>query len=237
MLEHLDDPCFVEVELAGCTRVVVVERTRGDSIHAVTVDDLVRLLEHVDPSHIEGLDLFILRQPTRKQETIESVWGRLAYYLEIGRHVGAALVLEAVTSTTRITFQRKLSRDRAAELSRLRDEGVEVRTHRRGFEALADVSTERETQLYRTVLHEIGHYVDYIEQVGDDLSLDEWSAAWDRNWLRPTSEREVFAHAYAHRHASELRDRGLIPFDRLDAVERLIELGLRPSDFFIEPPG
>ncbi|MDD9947009.1 MAG: hypothetical protein OXU20_38555, partial [Myxococcales bacterium] len=60
-------------------------------------------------------------------------------------------------------------------------------------------TTVRNTQLYRTLPHEVGHYVQYHQDVesraGDDL--DEWGRLNDAYFSRPQREREDFAHRYA----------------------------------------
>jgi len=97
----------------------------------------------------------------------------------------------------------------------------------------------REVQLYRTILHEIGHWVDYLQKV--DIPSDrpgaDWSELWDRYWQRPTREREAFAHRYADEAGAAHRATGAVPFDRRDDPARMIALGLRPTDFALDGPG
>ncbi|MCB0994094.1 MAG: hypothetical protein KDB21_03310 [Acidimicrobiales bacterium] len=121
------EPCFVELDIAGETVMFVVERTRADAAHACTVDDVARMLAVVDPSHISLLGLVVLRQPTRTQQRLASVWGRLRYYLEVGRHVGAALILDASEPPSLVRFDRHMGVDAAAELERFQAAGHEVR--------------------------------------------------------------------------------------------------------------
>jgi hypothetical protein len=234
MIEDLDDPNFVEMSVSGELRTFVVERTRNDSMHPCTVDDVAAVLDMIDPDHLEGLKLIILRQPTRKQTTISPVWGRLRYLMEIGRHYGAALILEAgPTKGALQRFPRKMSLDNEAELERFRANGQTIIEDRRIISVVLDMAAQREVQLFRTVLHEVGHLVDYIEKV-QRPSVDEesdWSDLWERYWQRPSREREIFAHAFADRTGSALRLACRIPFARLDHEERLLALGLRRSDF------
>lgn len=238
ILRRLEDPQFVEVEVAGGMRSVVVERTRPDTVHACTVEDVVHMLELVNPAHLAGLDLVVLRQPTRKQANLEPVWGSLRYYLQVGRHTGGAFILDAVPATSTIRFERKMTPDQHAELERLRASGAKFTETRRSIDLTYEPAVAREVQLYRTVLHEIGHWVDYLDKVEVPAARPgaEWDELWDRYWQRPTREREAFAHRYADETGAALRSTGAIPFERRDEPARIIDLGLRPTDFALPEP-
>ena len=54
------------------TIVFIVEKTRAQSFHACTVDDIAYLLNHVPPADLSGIELVVLRQPKRKEEIIDS---------------------------------------------------------------------------------------------------------------------------------------------------------------------
>jgi hypothetical protein len=221
----LTDPVIVEVPVGDVPLTFVVERTRADSVHACTVDDVVRVLEHVEPEDLARLDTVVFRQPSRKSQILEPVWGRWQYW---------RIVLEAVTANTPVRFSRKLNPFWAAELDRYRRAGLPVTEDRRGFELNLDVAGAREVLLYRTVLHEVGHHVDYLEKVErpSDRASEPTRCVLDDRWqARPRVEKESFAHRWADEAGSRLRSRGVIPFARLDAPERLRELGLRVEDF------
>src|SRR5215831_16068167 len=68
----------------GTPVTFLVEPVRESSVHACTVDDLCRLLESVRArAWGASVALFLLRQPKRKEQTLQSVWGRLAYGIEV----------------------------------------------------------------------------------------------------------------------------------------------------------
>jgi hypothetical protein len=232
MLEDLHNPNFVELTVGGTVRTFIVEQTRDDSAHPCTVDDVARVLDMVTPEDLQGLQLIVFRQPTRKQASLSPVWGRLRYFMEVGRHGGAALFLESGTTKGAVQrFPRNMSVEDEAELDRFRRDGHQIIDDRRSISVVLDMKTQREVQLYRTVLHEVGHHVDYLEKVermGDD---GDWVELWEQYWQRPARERETFAHSYADRVGTTLRDQGRVPFARLDSEERIIGLGLRSSDF------
>jgi hypothetical protein len=121
-----------------------------------------------------------------------------------------------------------------AEFERLgRDGHVIARTGRR-FVIQCSVNSVRNTQLYRTVLHEIGHWLDWLQKVQRPVAPPEvgeddygWRTdlqdAYDR---RPSQEREAFANQYADRMWTRLSTSGVIPFARKLDLE-----GLDPTDF------
>jgi hypothetical protein len=89
-------------------------------------------------------------------------------------------------------------------------------------------------QLYRTVLHELGHWVDCYEKVelpSRASSGESWSELWEVYCRRPVSERESFAHRYAHVLAQDLKARGQIPFERILNHKKLGANGLSKKDF------
>lgn len=210
----------------------LVEPVRPGSVHACTVDDLCRMLELSPRGDWWFLDRFILRQPKRKEQTLRSAWGRLAYLLEIGPYRGAAVILEAVDLSRPLRWSKSLVPHDAEELERLRADGHRVTTTRHAHLVHSDLSAARATQLYRTLPHEIGHWVDYREKVtqaegcGQDLE--------DRYFQRPASEREAFAHRYADELGARLRRDGRIPFPRLLDPDSLRRDGLAPKDFLGE---
>ncbi len=76
---------------------------------------------------------------------------------------------------------------------------------------------------YRTLLHEIGHQVDYLVSVErphaalnpDDPAFDTtWDTSSDRYWKKSTAEKEAFAHRYAAGLGDRLHREGKLPFPR-----------------------
>ncbi len=210
----------------------LVEPARASSVHACTVDDLFHMLE-LFPSDWYWVRLFILRQPKRKEQTLRSAWGRLAYGVEIGQHRGPAVILEAVDLSRSRRWPKSLAPHDVEELERLRADGHRITTTRHGHLIHTDLTAARATQLYRTLPHEIGHWVDYQDKVimasgRDGTSEGELS---DRYFQRPAAEREAFAHRYADTLSARLRARGQIPFERILDPDQLRHDGLRPMDF------
>jgi hypothetical protein len=196
----------------------IVERTRADSCHACTIDDIARVLQHAPSSDFQGIDFVVLRQPKRKEEIISPVWGRIAYFAEIGPYQGRAIFIEALNPTKPIRWTKSLTPDGQHELERLRIDGHEIVTTRHGHKINASLESVRATQLYRTLLHEIGHSVDN----------DRDPVAFDR---KSPLEKEIFAHQYAEKLRERLIRFGVIPFARMLDKKTIGRDGLSVFDF------
>lgn len=190
--------------------------TRGYH-HACTVDDVVQQLRNMLPwrSDWEGIDTVLLRQPTRKQEILSSAWGRL---IPRGKN-RAAICLEAQCVDARLRWPRSLDPDGMRELDRLRVDGHHVLLGRREYVITFSLDSVRATQLYRTLIHEIGHHVDKRRST---------QRAYE---ARPWAEREAFAHRYALNIQSLLRRTGKIPFASRRSAAEFRRYGLNPDWF------
>src|SRR5215218_1302709 len=69
--------------IGGKSVTFIVERTRADSCHSCTVDDIERVLRRVPVSDVALIELVILRQPKRKEQILDDAWGRAAFFAEI----------------------------------------------------------------------------------------------------------------------------------------------------------
>jgi hypothetical protein len=198
---------ILEFELPGGPLIVLHEPPRAGCAYGCSPEDVAHLLGHVPAPDIEGLRLVAFRQPTRKQKVLCPVWGRLYYHADFGSHDGAAVVIEAVDLARPFRWPRKLDLESQSELARLRKDGHRIEEDRRGYTFHLTESSVRRTILYRTLLHEVGHWVDWLTRVERPPDGDI-----DRYLARPASEREAFAHGYADRLAESLRRKGVIPF-------------------------
>ena len=196
----------------------LVEETRDDCIHACTIDDITRVLQHVPSAELEGITLIVLRQPKRKEEILSSAWGRYIYYAEIDEYRGSAICLEAHPLTQPMRWPKSLFPDSQIELERLKSDGHSVTTAKRHHIVSADLTVVRTTQLYRTLLHEIGHHVDRMK--------DE-----DKFSFKTSKDKEIFAHKYADTLRKSLEQRGILPFERILNLNSLDTDKLRISDF------
>lgn len=226
----LREPVCVETD--GFT--ILVEPCRPGFVHAVTIDDVVRLLGLLPSDDIAAIRAVVLRQPTKKQRVIEPVWGRLAYFAEFGRHQGPAIILEAAPPEQCIERLRSLSPDEAEEIERLRDDGHSISGERR-WKIQTSLASTRSTQLFRTLPHEVGHYVQYdrevVQPAGDDV--DAMIALQEHYFTKPVREKEDFAHRYAREIVERLSAEGRVRFPRIVDEATMKRWSLDPAWFGI----
>lgn len=222
--ERVDGARLVTRTIRGRPLKFFGEPSRSDCVHPCTAGDVARLLMHVPAGDWEGIGAILFRQPRRKEQILDPVWGRLAYAADlVGRggrllYSGPAIVLEAVDPTAPIKFGTSLSAACLDELNRLREDGHKISPDRH-HTIQSTLESCRATQLYRTFLHELGHWVDFLEKVegpasGSPSGLLSYEKLADRFHSRPNSEKEHFAHAYADQMRRALIAKKAIPFDR-----------------------
>jgi hypothetical protein len=238
--ETLYGPAFFE-KLENVVQVVfggfriLVEATRENSVHACTVEDLITVLKLIPAADLGELNLIVLRQPKRKEEMLNPAWGRLIYAFGFEHNIQPAIILEAVNLTGKITRDKKMSVAGQDEFIRLQQDGHQFSTEKRAYIAPNQLEAVRNTQLYRTLFHEVGHYVEYQQKVfylPEELDAEE--ALYSRRdvyFQIPKQEKELFAHSYADRIARDLQVQGKIPFPRILNDAFLREHGLRKADF------
>lgn len=219
--EKLRDPIIVERLLYSSPITFFVEPPREDCAHACTVDDVMAVLKLLPREHQLLVKTFVFRQPTRKQELLNSCWGRWVYFVELGKYKGVAVYLDAQNPNKPLLWDKAQDPLGHEELERLRTDGHQVTRHKRHWEIGTSLETNRNTQLYRTLPHEIGHNVHFVAD--RDAGIDHWA--------RPVAEREQFAHRYADEFRQQTIRLHLLPFPRQLNHHRLAGDGLRPSWF------
>jgi hypothetical protein len=220
--EKFSSYAVVRRRVAGRDLVFLVEPTRLGWFYPCTIEDVCHAFAHLPPEHVATFDMVVMRQPTRKQRILSPVWGRAIWVFDSPSLSGPAIVLEAQIDEP-LSWPVSLSPERTRELDRLRADGHEVRRTKRRFEIATTAETLRNTVLYRTLLHEVGHHVDYSRR-----SAEEWYGL-------TSTEKEDFAHRYAAEARERLRDLGVVPFTKLLDVDDSSGSGLRPEWF--EPAG
>ena len=195
---------------------VLVEPCRKGSLHAVTVDDIVELMSLIPVAERAPVTWVILRQPKKKEQVLDSVWGRYLPRAELGRQSGSAVILEAQTPGEPMRWPRSLGPSGRRELELLETEGHDIVTTRREYIVRSDREAIRTTQLYRTLPHEIGHSVQYQLEVNVPAGQDvcERERRLDLFRRKAACEKEDFAERYASAFAAQQRALGAIPFDR-----------------------
>lgn len=169
-VERLGEYKTVKKVINGHAFKFVIETTRKNSFHACTIEDIEQILLHIPREDYGELELIILRQPKRKEENLKPVWGRLIYSYEFENDFFPAVIVEAADHNRTFKWSKKLDVDDQKELQRLKDDGHKFETGKRFHEAPFEIENIRATQLYRTIPHEFGHYVHYLEVVIRPLS-------------------------------------------------------------------
>lgn len=195
-----------------------VEETRENCFHSCSVNDIVKLITHIPSEDYGNLRFIILRQPKRKEEIISPVWGRLIYSFEFEQEYAPAIILDAVDTHKKLVWSKKMTVDDQKEFIRLQEDQHVFTDNKKAYISPICIKPSRNTQLYRTLLHEFGHYVHYLEVVerpGIETEDDEMKEARDNFYFRlPKMEKEKFAHQYADRLKQKLTEEKVIPFDR-----------------------
>jgi len=227
---RLQDPVIVERVIRGHVLPIVVEPVRASFLYPCTVDDLAELLNLLPPADLKGIAFVALRQPTRKQALLSLAWGRLVYHAEVPGLSGPAVILEAQKSQGGARWPKSLQPWAAAELDLLRSEGHVVSNEPRCYRIVSDHSAMRATQLFRTVPHEVGHYVDYRQRVIEPSTNErEFNRRQESYWVRPEREREEFAGRYAREFRRDHTER--LPFPLRFDEKSIKEDGLEPGWF------
>jgi hypothetical protein len=223
--EDLGAHRIIKRSIKGREVTFIVEKTHGGCQHACSVEDIAHVISNIPSDDWRGLKTFVLRQPTQKQRILRPAWGRLCYSANLGLPAdgattrGPAVFIESMNFDTRLEWPSGLKPSDQAELERLRADGHQISRDRQKFVFSMTSESVRVTQLYRTLLHEIGHWLDFLKNVeipaqAGDGERTKLSEAY---FSRPTDEREAFAHRYAQLTKDHLTRFGIIPFTRIPA--------------------
>lgn len=230
--ERLEDYTIVTRNIQGHTFRFAVEATRASCIHSCTIEDLWNVLSFIPATDFGDLSLMVLRQPKRKEELLNPVWGRLIYSFEFEGMHEPAIILEAIDLEGEMKRPKRQSLEEQREFKRLQEDGHKFLEDKRFFTAKLHPDSARQTQLFRTLPHEFGHYVHYcqvVETEGEE-GLD-WNQRWEKYYAVPSEEKERFAHQYADKFNQQLRKKGLLPFPRILDEAQIQKDGLRLEDF------
>lgn len=200
----------------------IIEENRLDSKHACTVDDIAEILRHIAPQDYGRLNLIILRQPKRKEEILSPVWGRLIYNYKFEEEYRPAIILESYPFNKKMKWPKSLTPEQLKELNRLKKDGHLFETDRRNHIITPSLESVRNTQLYRTLPHEIGHYKHFLEMVGEiedspeEETYEEYELRKEKYHDLEPSIKEKYAHHFADKFKATLERINIIPFNRIE---------------------
>ncbi len=234
--ERLVNPVIFPININGHKITMLVEPTRKGYVHASTPQDIIKALELIEQKHLEELEVFVLRQPKKKEEILKPVWGRFIYYADLGKYSGSGIYIEAVKVGYTIKWGNKLTPFYKKELQALELDGHRIDRVKRGYDIHTTPETVRNTQLFRTLPHEIGHAADYLHNSLDpSIEADSESEADYITEVfnsKPGLDKEEYANRYAKEFYVRWYAQGLLPFDRIFEKETLEKQGLNPEWFF-----
>ena len=92
--ERLNHPISWDWTFKNHVIHVFVEPTKSDYLHACTPDDVQYFLTRIPQEHLEEIDILVFRQPTKKEEILQPVWGKYVFYVELGWHSGPGIYLQ-----------------------------------------------------------------------------------------------------------------------------------------------
>jgi len=198
-LEQLGSHVLVKRQINGREMLFFVQPTRPGHFYPCSIDDICKVLTGCPDEVTAAVDFIVLRQPTRKQGILQPVWGRAAYRYEIRKQRGAAVIIEAQMSDSYI-WSKSTNPEQARELKRLRQDGHQIEVTRRGVQVTRTAQSSRNTILYRTLLHEIGHHLDMNRS-----TYEEWAA-------KTQATKEDYAHRFAAELYARLEQQAVVPF-------------------------
>lgn len=214
--QKLRNPAVLPCTIGDHEFAILIEPTHADYKYYVSVSDLIEVIKHIPEEHRRDIKVFAFRQPKRKEAIFSHVWGRLGYLVYFGKYFGPTVFIEAQPIGLTYKIKNDIDADFAQEIERLKQEGHQIELTKRHFEIRSTPQAIRNTQLYGTLIHEIGHQVDYFEKVtrpGEAEDADD--DLQERYFSLPTKQKEQFAERYAIEMALKLRNKGIIPFDPL----------------------
>ena len=132
-----------------------------------------------------------------------------------------------------LKWGKKLTPFYEKELRALEADGHEIERVKRGYDVKTTPISVRNTHLFRTLSHEIGHAVDYLEY-SISPSIDaatEAESEYIKNTFKskPTIDKEEYANRYAKKFYD--RNSDVLPFDRIFDKQELEKMGLNPEWF------
>jgi len=228
--ERLVSPVACPVAIKGHKLNILVEPPSRGSVHSSTPQDIIRVLGLVTQEHLKEIDVVVLRQPKRKEEILRPVWGRFVYYADLGKYSGPGVYLEAMQTNTVIKWGNKLTPFYEKELNALEADGHEIERVKRGYNVKTTPTSVRSTQLFRTLPHEIGHAVDYLEHSvnSSNNATTETESEYIREKFKskPALDKEEYANRFAREFYDQNSD--VLPFDRIFDKQELEKMGLNP---------
>jgi len=233
--ERLNSPVIYPIKIQGHELTMLIEAPKEGYVHASTPSDIIEILNLIPRYHLEEIEIIVLRQPKKKEEILKSVWGRFVYYADLGRYSGAGIYIESVKVDSVLKWGNSITPFDKKELLALESDGHKIKQVKRGYEIHTTPHTVRNTQLFRTLPHEIGHAIDYLKNSIDpavEAESEEESDYISRVFdAKPSLDKEEYANRYAKEFYSKWSVEKKLPFNKIYDEEHLKSIGLNPKWF------
>jgi len=226
--ERLVNPVESSMMLGPHEFTVLIEPALDGFFYYLSVPDVLEVLKLIPEIDRHGIDLIVFRQPKRKERIFSPVWGRMAYWADFGKHSGTSVVIEAIAHDYSYKIDKDIGPVFARELEALKADGHRVMAGAKNIEITCPPDAIRNTQLFRTLPHEIGHNVDFTQKVRNVQG--DWEELRNLYFARPQREREQFADRYAATVMAPYRANAIVPFPPLPNWEP------RPAWFYFDNP-
>lgn len=219
----VNNPVFLTSRIDETELTIIVEPVTAGYRHYVTPSDIERILSSIGGKYLEGLAAVVLKQPKQKENLLNPVWGRFVWHADIGKASGSMIMIDAQKVDQVLRWNKSLSPEGMKELERLKKDGHEFTSDKRYHHIKCSSSAIRSTQLYRTLLHELGHFEDYRINITekDSGDIDHWFDLVDQYEQRTTDQKEQFAHQFAEKKMESIRNSGSAPFGTEIDFERM----------------
>ena len=198
--ERIYDYKIIKKKINSKTITFLIEKTKKDYLYTFTIVELTNLLKKIPREDWMGIELFVLRQPKKKEIILDPVWGRLSYEADFKGYKGPAIFLEAINVHKAIVWPNSLTPESKKELKRLEEDGHKVIQNKKNITIHITKDSAKNTQLFRTLLHEIGHFVHWNTTVLQPAKNTQDLKKLKTRYLSiPEQEKETFAHRYAEK--------------------------------------
>ncbi len=239
--EKLHDYVAIKRWIHDLEITIVVEPCRKGFCYPCTPDDIAHMLGLLPADSINGARSrrgVVLRQSTKKQSKLCGVWGRMVYNADAGPVSGPAIFLEAEEANKQLRWPSKLSGSMQREFERMEQLSLRYSSDKRYRKICWNVQDLRRWLLYHTLIHEVGHWAEYLSKlvVPFENGEGEWQDLEGSYFQRPQSERESFAHRFSDEWRDELIRQSVIPFARRFDANALRKEGLDPEWFRASSP-
>ena len=239
--DDLVSPVIIPLKIKGHELKIFVEPVRQGYIHSCTPQDIEEVLKLIPIKHLKNIEIYVLRQPKVKDEKISAVWGRFSYSSDLDNSYSNGIYIEAAPINMELKWNKKLSVFSMKELNLLKKDGHKIETTKRHHIIKTTPKTVRNTQLFRTLPHEIGHSVDYDRNFSTPYfeAYDRYDNFDEADYIenifnsKTALDKEEAANRYAREFYEKYSRSGELPFEQLYNEKLLIEKELDPTWFRI----